>query len=305
MFRRVVSIFCLLIFSQFYLLGNDNDTDIQLKTYLEQDQVPQNREVIYHVELSWSGELSRYHISEIGEPVVTNLKLRGSGSANRFFADSLGNPISIKRFTYYFTPQSMGMAYIDGVIIKYEDQLLSQNETLLAQRLGVKIIEPLADTQNKWDVGTMVIILTVILFLMVLAYFVTRYFKQRKLNEEKDKVIPKTLEEKYLEMLKSNIELNTENRRESLNALVKLFKSFMIERFKWSDSPTLGIITGKLEREQVASDVVEKLKNLFERNELSKFAGEEISPHELHLYYDTIELVINRLKTVPVEPKHP
>jgi len=56
---------------------------IQLRTFVESSSVPQNRPVIFHVELSWVGNLGRYRIEPISQPILTNLILEGSGSENR------------------------------------------------------------------------------------------------------------------------------------------------------------------------------------------------------------------------------
>ena len=127
-------------------------SEIQLRTYIEQENIPLNREVIFHIELSWPGDLSRYKISEIVEPTVTNLTTRGSGSSNKVRTDGDGKLKSIKEITFYFRPLEMGMAYIDGVIINYQDTATQKDESLISSRIGVKIIEPLPEpSQNTAD----------------------------------------------------------------------------------------------------------------------------------------------------------
>jgi len=269
--------------------------NIELRTYLDQDEVPQNREVIYHVELSWIGELNRYRISDISDPVVTNLKLRGSGSSNRFFNDANGQPKSVKRITYYFTPVAIGMAYIDGVTIQYEDEILKQKETLSVQRLGVKITEPLPDPNAGMEFGTLIVIIIVIVFFIIVAYFVIRYFQQRKLNLEQSDTEPQSLEEKYLDLLKNSIDLSSKNRNENLNILTKLLNSYMTEKYQLPSRPGYDLVAGKLEQNGINPDILEKIKNLYDRDELSKFAGEEISVNEFHLFFDTVELLITRM----------
>ena len=104
------------------------ESEIRLRTYVESENIPLNREVVYHIELRWQGDLSRYRISEIVEPAVTNLVTRGSGSSNKVRTSANGELISIKEITFYFRPLEMGMAYIDGVIIRYNDTLKDKEE---------------------------------------------------------------------------------------------------------------------------------------------------------------------------------
>jgi hypothetical protein len=290
----------LVLFSIFGLWAQDSipeyaDANIQLKTYLDNDQVPQNREVVYHVELSWTGELDRYQISNIGDPVVSNLKLRGSGSSNRFFIDETGNPKSIKQVNFYFTPIEMGMAYIDGITIQYEDKILSQKETLSAQRLGVKVIEPLQDPNAGLDIGFVVIIAVVILFVIVVIYFVIRFLQQRKLNAQAENDKPKTIEEKYIELLDS-IELSAENRNETFSSITKLLSSYFIEKYELSGSVDYNQIKEKMTGYNISDDLQQKIYNLYERDKLSKFAREQVAENELHLFFDTVEQLIKQIQ---------
>jgi len=276
------------------------ETKIQLKAYLDEDAVPQNKEVVYHIELSWIGELDRYQISNIGDPVISNLKLRGSGSSNRYFIDEAGNTKSVKQVNYYFTPMEMGMAYIDGITIQYEDKILAQKETLSAQRLGVKIIEPLPDPNAGMDIGLIIIIGLVMLFVFVVIYFVGRYLKQRKLNAQTAEIHPQSLEEKYLALL-DNIELSAENRNETLSTVTKLLSSYFSEKYELPGSVGFDQVKEQLQQINIAADLREKINNLFERDKLSKFAREQVTENELHLFFDTVEQLIKQIQTIASE----
>lgn len=281
-------------------IPDNADADIQLKTYLEKDEVPQNGEVVYRVELIWHGELNRYQISNVGDPVVSNLKLRGSGSSNRYFVDDSGNPKSVKQVNFYFTPIEMGMAYIDGITIQYEDNTTAQKETLFAQRLGVKIIEPLDDPNADLDYGLIVIIAIVILFFLIVIYYVARYIKQRKLIAKADQVQQITLEEKYMELL-DNIELSAENRNETLSSITKLLNSYFSEKFDLSGAPEFNRIKNELEKQGVDTELRDKINNLYERDKLSKFALEQVAENELHLFFDSVEQLINSIQEKETE----
>ena len=142
---------CLILSSSIFSQSNQDTSvsDISLLTYVENESVALNREVVYIVQLSWQGELSRYKISDVLDPDVTNLIVRGSGSSNKVITNSDGKEISTKRITFYFRPVEMGMAYINGVTIRYKDTLLDQNESLLAGRISVKIIDPIPGNSSN------------------------------------------------------------------------------------------------------------------------------------------------------------
>ncbi len=267
-------------------------TDIQLRTRLERNNVPLNREVVYHVELSWRGQLSRYHISNITEPVVSNLKLRGSGSSNRFYTDKEGNPRSVKRITYYFTPLAIGMAYIDGITIQYEDQLTNQKESLQAQRIGVKIVDAVPEADSTSDYVKRFLLGLIALFILIVIFFVFRYFRVRR-QEQKDEQAMPTLEDKYLQKLRTDLDLNRDDSGEALAKLTRNFNHYLRDRFELPPGASSFDEIGRVCRQQgLPDDLLQKLEKLYQRAELSKFAGEAISASENQLYFDTIELVL-------------
>ena len=75
-------------------------SDILLRTFIESDNVPLNREVIYHVELRWQGDLNNYQIKDVQEPVLTNLTTRGSGSSNKVNTLADGNSFVLDKMKW-------------------------------------------------------------------------------------------------------------------------------------------------------------------------------------------------------------
>jgi len=270
-------------------------TDVRLRTFLEKDTVPLNKEVVYHVELSWQGTLQRYRILKAGEPVLTNLKLRGSGSSNRFFTDKQGRPHSLKTITYYFTPQGMGMAYIDGVIIQYADAKSGDKESLISQRLGVKIIEAVAGRESRLNAGQLVVFILLALFILLLGYFLYRYSVMRKRAKEEAREVPPTLEELYRQRLKEEVKNGAQRATGRFGVLSKLLRNYLREKFDLPAVSTFSEIENHIPAETVGADLHNKLKALYDRSELSKFAGEEISDTEFQLFYDTVELLLERM----------
>lgn len=270
--------------------ADSSSTQIALRAYLEQDEVALNREVVYQVELSWEGDLQRYHIVRISEPALTNLKLRGSGSSNRFYLDDNGLPHSVKQISYFFTPLDMGMAYIDGITVQYEDKTSGQAQSLSAQRLGVKIVEPIDEPGFGRDVGALLIISLAVLFLLVLAFFLAKFFRLRK--QEKESNMPqKTLEERFLDEL-SVLKLENGDARPLFEKTTSLLKKYFSEKYQLAQGAPFVDVKPHLEQAGIDSEVLGKLDDMFQRSELSKFAGEKISETEYHLFLDTAELIL-------------
>lgn len=276
-------------------LPDSGVSSIRLKTYVEQDKVPLNREVVYQVELSWEGTLNQFEIGSINEPMITNLKLRSSGSSNKFFLDENGKPHSIRRITYYFSPVEIGMAYIDGVIINYEDKLLGQKSSLMAQRLGVEIVDPVPEnSEGIVNVSVMLWIIT-IAFLGLVGFFVYRYGQRRKKEQAEAQQQPRTLEEKYLDLLRDTIHPTSGSPVENLNELVRLVNSYVSEKSGVTGTPNLNEVKSSLQEAGIDDTLISKIDEFYRRSERTRFAGEALSQSDFHLYYDSVELVLKQL----------
>lgn len=295
-YYRVVTffIFSFLFYSSLFAQSDSLASEISLKTVLENDNVPLNQEVVYHIELSWHGDLSQYKIGDIGDPVITNLSLRGSGSSNRLTTDKDGQPLSIKRVTYYFKPQSMGMAYIDGITIQYTDSHSGKSETLSAQRIGVKITDPVATSQDTFMPGTILLWILLIGFIAALAYFLFRYMQRRKKSDE-DETPVLTMEEKYLELLNETIHLSNGVAKENISALKKLLSGYIAEKFSHTDKVDISVIKESLAQLKLEPELIKKVAQMHDKAELAQFAGENIELSEIHIFYDTIEHILNKV----------
>lgn len=289
-------IFLLILFFNSSLSAQSDSlsSEISLKTILENDNVPLNKEVIYHVELSWQGELSQYKIGDIGDPVVTNLTLRGSGSSNRITTGKDGKPLAIKRITYYFKPNSMGMAYIDGLTIQYTDTQTNKSETLSAQRIGVKIVDPVETGEDQFMPGTILLWLLAAAFLIAFAYFLFRYI-QRRNKVEKEEIPSISLEEKYLNLQNDTIHMANGASRENISELSKLLSGYLSEKFAITGNIDLSTIKEQLSQLKVEDEIIEKISIMYDKAELARFAGEDVDLSEVHMFYDTIEGILNKI----------
>lgn len=293
-----LSILILLLFlttNSIALAQNDSlSSNITLKTVLESDNVPLNKEVVYHVELSWEGDLDRYQIDEIVEPTVSGLNLRGSGSSNKLTNDKNAKPHSMRKVTYYFSPQSIGMAYIDGLTIRYKDNLTGDIETLISQRIGVKIIDPVISENDMTNMGTFFQWSLLIIFVLLAGYFGFRFFQRRKTENNEVEII-KSLEEKYLELMRETIHLANNATKENISSLNKLLNSYIAEKFSHVGTIDLSELKSKLENLGIAEDSITKIITMYEKSELARFAAEEINLSELHMYYDSIENILKEI----------
>ena len=296
----------LTLFPVMYVLaqdpGSDLHNDITLRTFIESESVPQNREVVYHIEMQWPGDLSKYKINEISEPQVVNLTMRGSGSSNRVSIDPAGNPLSIKRVTYYFRPIEMGMAYVEGTTIKYEHTASQNQETLISSRIGIKIIEPLPEPGDKGGGSILLIVIIGVAFSGLVGYFFYR-FKKRRQDEAAQAVLPKkeTIEERYLRLLEETVHFTSNNLKDNLVDLSRLVTGYFSERYNF---PAMNLSTEYLLqvlKEKLSEDVFIRMEDFYRRSDMVKFAGEQISESDFHRLFDIVELTLEKQKELFAE----
>jgi hypothetical protein len=268
---------------------------IQLRTFVESSRVPQNRPVIFHVELSWLGNLSRYRIEPVSQPILTNLILEGSGSENRLQPLEEGNSKAIKAFTYRLKPLEMGMAYIDGILIKYMDTQTNEENSLSSQRVMVEIIEPIPENHTPGFKGIFYsgLLLTV---LLILAFFVLRYFKQR--NALKKSTLPQvSLAEIYLDKLTQEVDPRGTNLSDMISRLSSIFREYLDKEFNIHsrESSTAEIIR-QLEEIDLDDLTRTNLSNVFQKIEVIKFSGKDIDPSDFTNIYGIIESFLHKRK---------
>ena len=275
------------------------ENDIVLYTHIEQDQVPLNRNVIYHVQLQWEGPLTRFRINDIGEPVTTNLIANGNGSSNKIGSDSQGRTISTKTITYYFKPVEIDMAYIDGVTIKYEDMLNEHQESLLSGRIGVKIIEPVPEPGAGISLSNIIYFILIAAVIATGLYFVLQYRRRKQEAYTKSLLNKKeTLESKYIRLLKDTIHLNVDGIKESVGELSRLLSGYFLERYQMNiTGMNSNLLLEHLNEKINDPETVERIIDFYNRTEKVKFAGEGIDESEFHRLYDTVELVLEYQKS--------
>ena len=126
----------------------------------------------------------------------------------------------------------MGMAYIEGIKIKYEDTILQQEEFLISERIGIKIIEPLPEAGELKISSFIIFIVSGVLLLAIAVFFYIRYHMRKKEEQARAQAeVKETVEEKYLRLLKETIHFNTDNIKDSLADLSHLLNGYLSERY--------------------------------------------------------------------------
>lgn len=261
---------------------------ILLNTYVEKSKVPLNGNVILHIEVSWPGKLNRYQIEPVSQPILTNLLLEGSGSENRLLTLEDGSLKAIKAITYRFRPLEMGMAYIDGIVIRYSERETGDEENLSSQRIMIEILEPLPERSSNRFQAVIYIVLFIIFF-GITTYFILKYFQKKKqVRQNGNSEI--SLAESYLNKLTQEVDPRGTNLSEMIIRLSKIFRDYLDQDFK--------IPAKELSTEEIVSSLknidledveLENLAAVFEKLDLIKFSGRTVDPAEFTNIYGAIE----------------
>ena len=289
-------------FLVFNLPGNAQDTTavaydskITISSEVDKKEIPVNRQVVCSVIVEWTGDLKRYQISDIENPIVENLEIVKTSAADRRL--SVGGVAKAERiFEFVLQPKSRGMGYIENVIVKYIDNETGEGESLITPRLSVKVIDPVAEPgSNNW------IIKWVVLAIIIVAIFVTILIWRKRVQERKKKEAEAVkiiaLEEEYLSQLRESINLKSPEIKvnEAFWLLSKIARKYLSQKYQ---IPALESTTEKIGSELTKINLDQTLLNnileIMTVSDLAKFAGSEGNRSELDRIYTLLEAILER-----------
>ncbi len=299
----VLFIFFTSVFSQ-----NSNQTDssslkktvpesgISLSAQVNNNKVPFNRTIELLIQLKWYGNLDRYQVHQFDNPILNNLEIIANSSANKVSTVN-GENIAVQEYSFTLQPQSLGMSYIESVIIKYTDLDTDTEYSLTTNRIEIKVIDPIPEPGDKsW-------ILWLLLFIVLagVAYFMFTRVKQRKAErirrtqDEAEKAIP--LEEKYLKELKELVDLQNINFDivKSFSELSRFLRHYLKEKFKVpAEVTTTEDVMNELKKQQIDERFISEIKDILTTSDIIKFSGSHVEKNELVRIYGLIESSLHK-----------
>jgi len=291
--KKILGIAFILLFVSVPLFAAPDSTlsSVTVHAYVDADNVPLNREVVFHVELTWQGDLNKYTFDTVNDPVVSNLKLRGSGSSNKVSLVN-GKPQAMRSVTYYYLPQEIGMGYIDGATLTYTNSASGRQEHLITKRVSVKIGEPLPEKKKEFLPGSILLWSLLIGFFAAVAYAMVRFVQRRKQGLEAEAQKPLSLEEKYLSFLKNDIHPANNKHEDNLSAIYKLLTGYIGERFAIPDVISSEILKDRLTALHIDPELQARVIRLADKADKIRFAAEKADPADVHLFYDSVEVIL-------------
>jgi len=259
------------------------------------EEVPLNRFAAYTIKLKWQGRLSAIEFNPPELPQLSNFKIAGSASSNWVGVEN-GQPTSIKTFEYSLRPEGLGMGYVDGMRVSYLDKLTGEQHSLYTSRVGIKVVDPVAEP----DEAPLGLALTVGLLLcagLAILVFQMEARAKKKAAAQLAATAVKPLEEEFLEELKNTVNINTTELKEAFALLSKLLRRYLNRRY---EIPVQGISTQEVVaafRNLTSSDEqTTHIEEILQTCDLFKFSGEAGEPARLARVYALTEnfLQMNR-----------
>ncbi len=267
------------------------ESGITLSAQVNNNKVPLNRTTELLIRLKWYGNLDRYQVHQFDNPILNNLEIIANSSSNKVSTEN-GENIAVQEYSFTLQPKSLGMSYVEGVIIKYTDLDTDTEYSLTTNRIEVKVIDPIPEPGDK----SWILWLLLILVLAGAAFVVITRVKQRKAErvrreqEEAEKAVP--LEEKYLKQLKELVDLQNPNLDivNSFSQLSRFLRHFLKEKFNVpAEVNTTEDVVNELHKQQIDERFIEEIKDILTTSDIFKFSGGHVEKNELVRIFGLIE----------------
>ncbi len=268
-------------------------TGITAEAWLDPLQVPQNRTAVCSLRVFWQGDLERYEIVEIEGPTLTNLEVVKTASSN-WVGVVGGVKQAVKTFSFTLRPKSMGMAYVDAFIVDYRDREFDERHKLVTNRLAVKVIEPVVESDRTgWYVGGALLLLVALASVGGVTVVKRRRAHAAALQAQQAEAVP--VETRYLEQLKQAVNPRADDVVAAFSALSKLLRRYLSERYQLSAlEMTTQELSTELSRAGMADKTREQLHEVLEACDLAKFAGGHVERSQLERSYTLVEDILSR-----------
>ena len=278
----------------------DGAGEIKLTTFLDHQEVPKNRLVIYTVQIEWFGNLAAFKIKEVKDPDTENLTIVKNAAVHRTEVKD-GKPIAVKKLEFILEPQTLGMAYVGDVVIQYQNMLTGDAGQLMTNRLGVKILDPVAEPGSHFLFIPKALFLPILLILAAViigVFLLMKWRQKRELTRQQAETLAAQVpvEQKYLTILKEKVDLNSAELSPQFAEVSRIFRQFLAEKYSIQtlETTTANIFTllqAKIDDEKVLSGTGEILKTC----DLAKFGGGGLETSTLSRVYTLVEMILENV----------
>jgi hypothetical protein len=272
------------------------ESGIRLEAFVDQTSVPLNRTIKFTIRLQWQGNLDRYDIHHFDNPIVENLEIIGNASANKVGEEN-GQAMAVQEYEYTLKPKSMGMGYVEGMIINYTDVTNNKEFRLITQRMEVKAIDPLPEPGSKKWVLYLALILLASAAMAVLFIIIKKKKAAASLKKQEAATVQISLEEQFLLTLKNEVNLADPDLDldASYGQVSRLLRRFLNQKFNIAglEATTVDVLRS-LEQIKVDDRFISDIRDVLTSADLVKFSGTSIERSEFERCYTLVEALLQR-----------
>lgn len=300
--QLAVYVLCLagVVLSQTASPGAAEDAQgIRITAQVEPRQVPLNRTATLTVRLEWAGDLDRYEVQRFDNPLMENFNILTTSSANRVQVIN-GRQVAVQEYYFTVKPEVLGMAYVDGMVVRYTDTATGKEYRLFANRLEAKAIDPLPEPGRYawilWLAGGLIVVAGG-------AYLLWQQrLKKRaaKHAEEAQKAALQTVEQRFHSQLRDaidlrSLDLDVQTAFARLSRLVRLYlaEKFTQGQLGQTTSELISVLKSSSGDERLVADAEEILNTA----DVVKFSGSAVSRDKLERMYTLFESWLTAPKT--------
>lgn len=282
----------------------DGFGEIKLSAAFDSQEVPKNRLATYTAQLEWQGNLGYFQILEVGNPQVENFEIEETAVVHRTEIRN-GMPLAVKKYTFSLKPQSLGMAYAGDIVVRYKNIATNEEGQLMTNRLGIKVVDAVADPgeyflfmPKSW---LLPVALILILALVIIPGILWWRKRQEESKAEQERLAAQVvLEEAFLKALKTNVDLNSSDTITQFAEISRVLRQYLAEKYGIQAlETTTGNILSSIETLEIEQKYRENISEVLKTCDLAKFSGGGLSGAELARTYTLVETI---LENVP-EPK--
>ncbi|HDL19602.1 MAG TPA: hypothetical protein ENH29_11155 [Bacteroidetes bacterium] len=268
-------------------------SQIRIATSVNQTKVPLNRNLQLRVVVSWVGNSDRFDVLNFDNPALTNFEIIGTATTSRTEIDTV-----YKEYDYTLKPNQLGMAYVEGVVVKAYDKVLAKDESLVTQRIPVEVIEAVPEP-GETDLTWLFVVLTIFV-ISIFVWFIIRQQKKRKKAHTVavEQAIP--LETRFLEDLRGQFSLDHPDLHEDFSRLSKLLRRYLTEKFKIRGmEATTNELPQLLAGTALEPNRIESVREILIRSDEIRFSGMEGSKEEMSRFYTLFEGILESFLRKP------
>ncbi|OGF63298.1 MAG: hypothetical protein A2Y62_00505 [Candidatus Fischerbacteria bacterium RBG_13_37_8] len=283
----LISVVAIFIMPSMVLFGQGYKPKIVLSMQVSHTKVALNRTVDLKAVLSWIGEMDRFSIVEVENPLLSNFEIAGTSSSSRSEVKG-GETHIFKEYVYTLKPKELGMGYVDVVNVRVRDNTLGNNEDLTTQRIPVEVIDPIPE-KGKLKLPWYYIIPAILILIIAVGGLLL--YRRKKERERQQKVEPPPPTElEYLENLRNQFNLDQPNLHDDFFGLSRLLRRYLSAKFSIRALElTTDDVAAALESTALDTNQLANVKRMLLRCDEIKFSGTEGTREELMQFYTLFE----------------